>query len=58
MCVIVKGWSGFEFDYRMQINRMEEIIKFISENLLRIKKAPKSLQLVAKRGIEPLTFGL
>jgi hypothetical protein len=58
MYVIEKGSPGFEFDYRIQIDRMEEIIKFISGNLLRIKKAPKSLQLVAKRGIEPLTFGL
>ena len=58
MNVIIKGCRGLEFDYRIQVDRMEEIIKFISENLLRIKKAHTSLQLVAKRGIEPLTFGL
>ncbi|MEO6733368.1 MAG: hypothetical protein ABIN01_19250 [Ferruginibacter sp.] len=39
MYVIEKQGLGYDFDYRIQINRMEEVIKFISVNLLRIKKA-------------------
>ena len=57
-----------EVDYRIQTDRLEEVIKFISNlpriNFVILKEFLLKMGsnephfLVAKRGIEPLTFGL
>jgi hypothetical protein len=58
ICVIVKSGPGFCFDYRKQAERMEEVIKFISQKLLRIKKAQNEPSISCEERDLPLSaFG-